>query len=54
MTFNELLEKVRTSICFEAPKDAPCINCLRKGDGLGFQFVDSFRINDKVETVLLP
>ena len=40
-------------ICFEAPKDAPCINLLHKGDGLAFQFVDSFRINDKVETDVL-
>ncbi len=40
-------------ICFELPKDAPFLNRLRKGDGLAFSFVDSFRIGDKTETDVL-
>ncbi len=40
-------------ICFETPKDAPYINRLREGDGLAFSFVDSFRMDDKIETDVL-
>ncbi|MCR4591233.1 MAG: PilZ domain-containing protein [Lachnospiraceae bacterium] len=37
-------------ICFEIPKDAPYKNRLHKGDGLSFHFVDSFKMNDEMET----
>lgn len=40
-------------ICFETPKDASYINRLREGDSLAFSFIDSFRIDDKMETDIL-
>ncbi len=40
-------------ICFETPTDAPFIERLQKGDDIRFQFVDSFRLDDKIKTEIL-
>ena len=40
-------------ICFEAPKDAPFVARIHEDDDLHFQFKDSFRIDDKMETDIL-
>ncbi len=40
-------------ICFETPKDAPFVTRIRKEDDLYFQFKDTFRMDDKMETDVL-
>ena len=40
-------------ICFELPKDAKYVDRLHKGDGLAFNFVDSFKMGDKTEMNVL-
>ena len=40
-------------ICFETPKGTPNIKNLHKADGLAFSFVDTFRLDDRMETDVL-
>ena len=40
-------------ICFETPKDAPFVTRIHEDDDLYFQFKDSFRMDDKMETDIL-
>ena len=40
-------------ICFETKKDEPFVTRIRENDNLYFQFKDSFRMDDKIETSVL-